>query len=216
LGAVATTKRAELTIGAVLWIAAALIFLAFEAITAAAVVPSYSYVHGYISDLGVPAWSPKAYLMNAAFWVQGLLFLAGAVLIARSLRAGRVFVALAGANAVGNLLVAIVHGGSALAVHGFSWLHVTGALLAIVGGNAAILVGSSVLDKTVALRGYRAVSVAIAIAGFVSLALLSIATSTPDSGLPAGALERASVYSILAWQTVTGVVLLLRPAVRLG
>jgi hypothetical membrane protein len=51
------------------------VFLLLEGLAAAAVVPSYSYVSGYISDLGVPAWSPKAALMNAAFWVQGLLFL---------------------------------------------------------------------------------------------------------------------------------------------
>jgi Protein of unknown function (DUF998) len=174
------------------------------------VVPSYSYVSGYISDLGVPAWSPKAALMNAAFWVQGLLFLGGAVLIARTHGGARLFVLLAGANAVGNILVAIAHGGSALVESGYGWLHVMGAWLAIVGGNAAMLVGSSTVARAVALRGYRAVSVVVAVVGFVCLAMLSIAAT--GSGLPAGVFERGSVYSILAWQVFTGAVLLLGPA----
>jgi hypothetical membrane protein len=203
-----TTPRRGLSVAAVLWISAALIFLAFEAIAAAAVVPSYSYTHGYISDLGVPAWSPKAALMNSAFWVQGLAFLAGAVVITRALGRGRVFVLLAVANAVGNILVAIAHGGSALVAEGYAWLHVVGALLAIVGGNAAIVVGSSAIRQAIAFRGYRIVSVVVAAVGFVCLALLSVTTS--KTGLPAGALERGSVYSILAWQILTGL-LLLRP-----
>jgi hypothetical membrane protein len=196
----------------VLWITAALVFLLFEGLAAAAVVPSYSYVYGFISDLGVPAWSPKAALMNTAFWVQGLMFLAGAVLIARARRGGGLFVFLAAMNAVGNILVAVVHGGSALFANGYAWLHVLGALLAIVGGNAAILAGSSVVAKTVVLKGYRAASVAMAVIGFASLVALSITTSTEETDLPSGVPERGSVYSILAWQVVTGVVLLARPA----
>lgn len=200
-----STSRRGLAAAAVLWIAAALIFLAFEAITAAAVVPSYSYAHGYISDLGVPAWSPKAALMNTAFWVQGIGFPAGAVVVVRALGRGRLFVWLAVATGVGNVLVAVAHGGSALVAQGYAWLHVVGAVLAIVGGNAAIIVGGSAIRQAIALRGYRGFSVVIALAGFACLALLSIATS---KGLPPGTLERGSVYTILAWQTLTGVLLL--------
>src|SRR3981081_1007958 len=140
-------SRLSLQAGAVLGISAAFIFLALEAITAAAVLPSYSYANGFISDLGVPAWSPRAALMNAAFWIQGLLFLTGAILIATAFRGAWLFVVLAATNAVGNVLVAVVHGGSALVASGYAWLHVVGALLVIVGGNAAILVGSSVIAR---------------------------------------------------------------------
>jgi hypothetical membrane protein len=208
LGAV-RTSRLNLGVAAVLWITAALVFLLLEGLAAAAVQPSYSYLTGYISDLGVPAWSARAVLMNTAFWVQGLLFFAGAVLIARACGGGRLFVFLAAVNAVGNVLVAVAHGGSALVASGYAWLHVLGAILAIVGGNAAILVGSSVAAKAVAPRGYRSVSIALAVIGFVCLAMLTVTTST--SGLPSGAPERGSVYSILAWQAFTGVVLLARP-----
>jgi hypothetical membrane protein len=72
--------------------------------------------------------------------------------------------------------------------------------------------GSSVVAKTVVLRGYRAASVAMAVIGFVSLVVLSITMSTEQTGLPSGVPERGSVYSILAWQMFTGVVLLAKPA----
>jgi hypothetical membrane protein len=201
--AVTTPRRGQVA-AAVLWIAAALLFLALEAMAAAAVVPSYSYTHGYISDLGVPAWSPKAVLMNTAFWIQGIGFVAGAVALCRR----GLFIWLAAANAVGNILVAIAHGGSALVAEGYAWLHVVGALLAIVGGNAAIIVGSSAIRKAIAFRGYRIVSVAMAVVGFLCLALLSINAS--KTRLPPGALERGSVYSILAWQIFTGLLLIVR------
>ncbi len=194
-----------------LWISAALIFLLFEALAATAVQPSYSYANGYISDLGVPAWSPRAALMNSAFWVQGLMFAAGAVLIAGACGGGRLFVPLAVATAAGNILVAVAHGGSALVESGYAWLHVFGALLAIVGGNAAIVAGSSVAAKTIALGGYRVLSVAMAILGFACLAMLSFTTSTAETGVAPGLVERGSVYTILAWQALTGLVLLARP-----
>jgi hypothetical membrane protein len=197
----------------VLWIAAALTFLLFEWLAAAAVLPPYSYAYGYISDLGVPAWSPRAALMNSAFWVQGLMFLAGAVLIARTAGRGWLFVSLTAINAVGNILVAVAHGGSELVVNGYAWMHVLGACLVFVVGNAAIVVGSWVVAPMVALKGYRVASIAIAVIGFVCLATLSIITS--QAGSPSGVPERGAVYSILAWQVLTGVALLVRP-VRAG
>jgi uncharacterized protein DUF998 len=206
------SSRRKLGVAAVLWMTAALVFLLFEGLAAGAVVPSYSYVYGFISDLGVPAWSPWAVLMNAAFWVQGILFVTGAVLIARALGRGWLLVILAALNAAGNIMVAVAHGGSALVANGYTWVHVLGAIFAILGGNAAIVVGSSVVGKAVGRRGYRLVSAGLAVLGFACFALLSVFTSTTDSDLPDGALERGCVYSILAWQAFTGVVLLARPA----
>lgn len=207
------TSRLNLGVAAVLWISAAIVFLLFEGLAAAAVQPSYSYAYGYISDLGVPAWSPRAALMNSSFWVQGVMFLAGAVLIRTTAGRGRLFVLLTVINAVGNIAVAVAHGGSALVVNGYAWLHVLGAILVFVAGNAAIVVGSWVVAPMVALKGYRAASIAIAVIGFACLATLSITTS--KAGLPSGIPERGTVYSILTWQVLSGVVLLVRP-VRTG
>ena len=101
-------------------------------------------------------------------------------------------------DAVGNIVVATVHSGK---------VHVAGAALAIVGGNAAILAGSALIRPT--RRWYLNVSKFIAVVGFLSLVMLVIdsATTTIDV-LPSGVWERGSVYSITLWQLLTAACLL--------
>jgi hypothetical membrane protein len=137
--------------GAALWIAAALGYLLLEAIAASRFDPGYSYARNYISDLGEPGHgtyegrmidSPPPELMNTAFYLQGISFFAGAVLLVRARgTTARLFRCLAAANAVGNILVGTVHGGPAATADGTHWVHATGAALAIVASNAAILAG---------------------------------------------------------------------------
>ncbi len=211
-----TTSRRRLTVVAVLWISAALIFLVFEALAAAAVVPSYSYAESYISALGVPEWSPRAYLMNAAFFAQAALFFAGAVIAVRAVRGrwtGALFVLLTATNAVGNVLVGVVYGGSPLWDDGYKWLHGLGAFLAFVGGNGAVVVGSVVVARAVAARWYRPVGVLIGVAGLVITAMLQNYNNWTVDYAPIGVVERACVYTIMLWQIFTGIVLLTRPAV---
>jgi hypothetical protein len=128
--------------------------------------------------------------MNAAFVFQGTLFFAGAALLSHGTgrRRARILVGCAAANAVGNIVVATVPGGPT----GLAWLHVAGAVLAIVGGNAAILVGSSIPR---AGRCYRAISVGLAVLGLLSFVLLAL--------LSGPALERTSVYTIIGWQVLS-------------
>ncbi|MCW2686334.1 MAG: hypothetical protein JWR37_1224, partial [Mycobacterium sp.] len=86
--------------------------------------------------------SPPPELMNTAFYLQGISFFAGAVLLVRARgTTARLFRCLAAANAVGNILVGTVHGGPAATADGTHWVHATGAALAIVASNAAILAG---------------------------------------------------------------------------
>src|SRR3954467_538492 len=119
---------------AVCWLIGGVAYVALEAVAAAA-FPGYDYATNFISDLGRPD-SPLSALMNTGFVVQGTAFLAGAVLLSRS--AGRrgldVFTGCAAAKAVGNAVVASVPSGTP----GIAWLHVAGAVVAIVGGNVAI------------------------------------------------------------------------------
>jgi len=207
------TSRRLTTVVAVAWIAAAAIFLAFEAIAAAA-VPSYSYVVQYISVLGVPEWSPRASLMNSAFYLQAALFLGGAVLAVRSVRGrltGAAFVLLAAANAVGNVLIALVHGSSPLWNDGYEWLHGFGAFLAIACGNLATVVGSVVVGRGVAARWYTPIGVMIGVAGLVFGAMLQTYARWAVDFAHIGLVERACVYTIMAWQIFTGIVLLARP-----
>ena len=187
------------------WLIAGVVYVGLEAIAARA-VPGYRYADRAISDLG-QADSPLDYLMNTAFVVQGTLFLAGAVLLVRATRrSSRSFVGLAAANFVGNLLVAAVPSGQPAV----AWVHLTGATLAIVGGNAAALVGSSIVADRRAGH-YRPVAITIAGCGLSSFALLAVGAVTSSTVvLPFAVWERLSVYTIIGWQMFSAVKLLRR------
>jgi hypothetical membrane protein len=194
--------------GAALWVVAAVGYLILEAVAAAGFTPAYSYAHNYISDLGVSAVSPRAYLMHAAFYLQGTLFFLGGVLILgipESPRA-RVFLGLLAANSIGNITIGTVHSGN---------VHRAGAALAIVGGNTAILAGSAVIATVGGWRWYRHISKLLAALGLLSLLMLMINSATSRTNLlPDGAWERGSVYSITAWQLLTAACLMWRTAAR--
>ncbi len=191
------TKR-----GAALWMAAALGYLILEAVTAAAFHPTYSYPRNYISDLGLDVVSPRSYLMHAAFYLQGVLFFFGALLIVGrpENRRARVFLALTAVNLIGNIVIATVHSGA---------VHRVGAALAILGGNVAIAAGAPVITTVATRRWYRRTSSLAAIFGLLSLAMLIVNSSISMTDLlPDGMWERASVYSIIAWQLLTASCLL--------
>ena len=184
----------------VAWTSAGLAYLTLEAVAAAAFQPRYSYARNLISDLGIPSdGSPLAWLMNTAFCVQGTLFLVGAILTVRAIapRKAVLFLTSAAANAVGNLLIAAFHSGPAARAEGTAWVHAIGAVLAIVGGNAAILAGSRIVSGW-----HRKVSVALGAFGLLSFVLFVIELKG-SSALPLGVWERCSVYSITAWQLLT-------------
>ncbi len=196
---VANRQTLALRIGAGAWIAAALGYFVAEA-AAAAAVPDYSYATDYISPLGEPGRSPHADLMNVAFVAQAVLFPAGAVLVAVGTGARKTlpFLCFALLNGMGNGLVAVVHSGSG------SLLHVAGAALAIVGGNAAILAAAPVLRRTGASPSLMAVSITLGALGLLCAAAVAFAVP------PIGVWERLSVYSIFGWQAVCALYLVRR------
>jgi hypothetical membrane protein len=194
---------------AALWIAAGAGYLILEAIAAAHFRQPYNYAHDYISDLGTID-SPLAQLMNTAFYLQGTLFFVGAVLVAQAVQSPKtgLFLVFAATNAIGNIVVGTVHGGPVAKVDGTAWVHSAGAVLAIVGGNMAILAGSAIIRSAGASAWYRTVSIALAVLGLLSLVMLVVdSRSAAISVLPDGAWERGSVYSIIVWQMFTPVFL---------
>ena len=202
-----TTSKRQRVGAAVAWLSAGLAYLTLEGIAAAAFRPHYSYAHNFISDLGIPSnGSPLAWLMNTAFCLQGTLFLVAAILTVRAVEARKAgpFVTLAAANAVGNLLIAAFHSGPASHANGTAGVHAIGAVLAIVGGNAAILAGSRIVSGW-----HRRVSVTLGAFGLLSFVLFVVELKA-SSALPLGAWERCSVYSITAWQLFMGAWLLSR------
>jgi hypothetical membrane protein len=190
---------------AAIWLAGATVYLVSEAVAAAS-VPGYSYVADYISDLGSVA------IMNVgAFVLHGILFLAGAVVVARScpvLGGVRwVFVLAAAANAIGNILVGAFRSGAAEASPHIHW-HVIGAGMAIVGGNIAVIIAGVGSRRIGAPRGYRLASVLIGVVGIACLLVLVVDGASGSRLLPVGAVERGSVYSIVVWEIMTGLTIL--------
>jgi hypothetical membrane protein len=185
---------------------AAVGYLILEAVAAAGFVPAYSYTRNYISDLGVDAGelvhgrmidSPRSSVMHTAFYLQGILFFVGALLIVGvpNSRRARIFVGLVATNAVGNIVIGTLHSGN---------LHRVGAALAIVGGNTAILTGAAVVVTIGAHRWYQRISQLVGALGLLCLIMLMINSATSQANLlPDGAWERGSVYSITLWQLLT-------------
>ena len=60
------------------WLTAGCGYLILEAVAAAGFESGYGYATDYISDLGRPAISALAPVMNGAFYLQGTGFLAAA------------------------------------------------------------------------------------------------------------------------------------------
>ncbi len=199
------------TRGAALWVVAAIGYLVLEAVAAAGFEPGYSYAHNYISDLGVfrgtlvhgqMVYSPRAYLMHAAFYLQGILFFLGATLMVGvpDNRRARLFLGTVAVNAVGNIVIGTVHSGK---------VHIIGAVLAIVGGNASILTGVAALRMVAGRLWYRRVSKLLAALGLLCMIMLILNSATAQTNLlPDGAWERGSVYSITIWQLLTAACLL--------
>jgi hypothetical membrane protein len=209
------SRRSYAVSAAIVWISGPLTYLILEAVAAVAFRHHYSYAHNLISDLGVTSRfdSPLAWLMNTAFCLQGTLFLVGAILIVRAFetRKAGLFLILAAANAVGNILIAAFHSGPAAQADGTVWVHATGAVLAIVGGNAAILAGSSIIHNASELLRYRSVSVGLAALGLLSFMMFVIESKTAAVRLlPPAVWERCSVYSIITWQMLTAARLVTR------
>jgi hypothetical membrane protein len=188
-------------LAAAAFVAAAGVYLGAEAVTAAAwTAPAYSYRQNWISDLGASS-SPLHALMNAAFIVRGVLFALGATLAASSLRrtGTSVFVAFATVHAIGGMLIGLVPEDVPPPI---GMLHLAGALLAIGGGNLALIAGGGAL-RAVMPGWYRPLSSMLGAAGLAALLALNVVAGNP----PHGVVERVSVYTINAWELMTAALL---------
>lgn len=192
------------------FLAAGCVYLVGETVAARAwTAPAYSYVRNWISDLGAPAIevfhgravnSPLHGLMNAAFVADGLLFLLGAILLARAARerGAWVFLLFAAAHSLGMLLVGLV---PETVPPPFGSLHLIGALLSIGGGNVAIMLGGR-------LAGARGVGLVLGSLGLATLVALAFPAAA--AALGGGLVERLSVYPITAWELIAGAMLVSR------
>ena len=192
------------------------IYLAAEAITAAAwESPSYSYADNWISDLGSATAgvfqgreldSPLHVVMNSGFIVQGLLFGIATMLLSRTLTGRSTFTAVMGVLAtLGYILVGTFHGSLQAQQNGTLPLHFAGATLAILGANLLSLVLGLHWRKAPDTRLIGVTSIIVGSLGLVAVVTLFL---TFGAGLPSGAIERASVYTIVIWELAVAVALL--------
>jgi hypothetical membrane protein len=188
----------------------------------------YDWSRNTISDLGVPEClgdmsrfgngpmsdrsicSPWHPLMNAAFVLGGLLF-AGAAACVRPLiprRWGASLLLLAGANAVGSMLVGAFPGSADEFPSGRAdrvLLHPLGAYLAGVSGLILMVM------VAIACRRWapgRALGITAAFFALVSLVALSAILVRADVGLGPGTLERLAVDPFIWWRTLAGALIL--------
>lgn len=204
----------RLRLAGALWLLAGLFYLTSEAIAASAFA-GYSYANNYISDLGVPypltdgTASPLAWVMNfGGFILDALLYGAAAIIAMSALplrrRIAAAFLVFVSIHSVGSILVGIVHSGPREIVAGTHSIHVLGAAMAIIGGNAASITASC-FDVPAA---YRRASLILGSVGLASLAMLEANRVTGTPILADGLFERGSVYAITAWEILTGLTLL--------
>lgn len=149
----------------------------------------YRPVYDTVSELGVPSVSDWHVLMNIAFCVSAVSVLVAGFCSAHLLAARRrVYLAAVIGYSVGSVLVASVHSGDGSA-------HVVGAVLAIGAGNViAVVVGTGV---PACPRWYSGGSIALGVVGFLASVLLIAGIG------PVGAVERASIYTFVAWELLT-------------
>jgi hypothetical membrane protein len=205
----------------VVLIAAGLVFFVAELVAAAAWTdPPYSYTYHYISNLGVrgPAEgfgqvmnSPLAWVMNAGFFLFGITTLIGAVMLTGLPGRRRAAVVIpAFLVAGGGVLLSLFHGTGEEPDSGAVDFHAIGALGAIVGGNALIIIlGRLHRHLDITAQTGRAMAV-LGVFGLVSLVgFLAIAGT--DSGL-IGLVERCAVYPTLIGLICAGRSLRSRPS----
>ena len=203
---------------AILFIVMGVEYLVVEAVAASAwQTPAYSYASNFVSDLGAPdcstfqgreICSPLHTVMNAGFIAQGALFVVASFLLMRLVSAGRarnVYLAIALIYAVGMVLVGYFHGSTEATENGTIVYHYLGAFMAILGGNVAAIVAGFQWRRLGMPRWFGLASIALGVIGLAGAVVLG----TTFGVLPPGIPERVSVYTITAWQILTGIVLLL-------
>lgn len=201
-------------IGMALMGLAGLWYLLAESVSATGFT-GYSYATNWISDLGVPVpqtfqWrtidSKLAVVMNAGFVGHGLLFALGAVAIYFAnprLRRSALLLGLAIIHGLGISMVGLVNGNQENVAAGLAIYHFGGAMLAIVGGNIAIMVaGTSVLRDFLPWWMPRA-STWLGVIGLVSL--VALFAVTPSLWEYAPVFERGAVYTILLGELIFGI-----------
>lgn len=208
-------------LGAIVLVAAQLIYLAGETIAALAwKTPPYSYAFNYVSDLGVPGppseafgqlvYSPLAGVMNAGFFLYGALSITATLLLVRpngDIR-GLVLGALGLCFGAGGILLALFPGSQFSIESGLIILHTLGALLAIAAGNVLSIAVAVFRRRLGVPLPLAVISLILGIVGLVFFVIFQFVARADGTQL-IGLVERGAIYPFVATQLLFGVGLLL-------
>lgn len=177
----------------------------------------YNFRVNYVSDLGSVICrdvganyicSPGNIIMNTGFVVQGVIIGIGGILAAHLLLPHRkvrflvMFFLLL--SAAGTAMVGFFHGSFGLPATGLNRLHWLGAGLAILFGNAGIIV----FALSAVRHGPRRWAGFGLLAGTVGLGSLFLIRSPLREILGTGTIERLAVNPIIIWTIGTGILIL--------
>ena len=159
-----------------------------------------TYVFHTISELGIPNGnSPLFWLMNSAFVLIGLAVIFGNFYSFKDyLVKNRIVVLiLTLVTGFGVIIVGLVHGGNPLT----SGYHTLGAVMAILGGNALVVIISRSMQE---FSDYQKATLVLGIIGLAAFWIMFF--SLGNIFMPV--YERLSVYTLIVWIFLTGVYLL--------
>jgi hypothetical membrane protein len=155
----------------------------------------YSMTGNWISDLGA-ANSPRHWVMNVSFVLQGVLISVGAILMRRLFPAKlsyRVALLLFLVSGLGVLVVGLAPEDSDAQVHRVA------ALAHLLAGNLAmVLMGVAMLAGAARVRFRGAITLLAGLLGLTALALLGLGEKD------VGTFERMAAYPLTLWLTWMG------------
>jgi hypothetical membrane protein len=157
--------------------------------------PGYSMTGNWISDLGA-ANSPRQWVMNGSFVVQGVLISVGAILMRRLFPAKasyRLALLLFLVSGVGVLVVGLVPEDRDAQVHRVA------AIAHLLAGNLAmVLIALAMLAGAARVRFRGVITLLAGLLGLTALALLGLGEKD------VGTFERMAAYPLTLWLTWMG------------
>lgn len=205
--------------GGTVWICA-LQFFAAQIIVQAVWTTPFSLATNYISDLGNTACanypagsatyvcSPAHFVMNVSFALQGIIIIAGSLLIRPVLRN------IASKTVVFALLV--LTGLGLIGVGAFpenvnNDAHVYSAGLQFVTGNLALVLAGLTRMMPGTRERYAVFSVLLGVVGLAATVMFPIGIHL---GLGVGGMERVAAYTVPVWLIWTGILLVRRSSME--
>ena len=199
-----------------LLMAGPIVFLLVEFISAAAIIdPPYSYTRNFISNLGVQGpstlfgqymASPLYWLMNAGFFLFGIIILTG-IAVLPGLTGWRRWAVLAPATAmaVGGVLLGLFPGSGEALADGTGEFHSSGAFAGFLGANILAIVLSRMGDRVGFGRGMRRALVTVGIVGIASTVLYFVLLINGGETIGIiGLIERGATHPFLVAVLVAG------------